>query len=289
MNRHPSSAADDDELIATRFSTEPVARDTVPVDTPEPQRQRPVESGPPPSWREVGATLLLVALCDLTIYRGQGFAGYACLFAVAPLLLTTGAVRRQFTIPLVVVAVMLAALVVKLLWCGSALLVVFGFGLLAAISMILAGQSPFIFELTVFASQTIRSGWEAVLQYGRNCNRMSPAISSLPLMNVMLPLAAFLIFSGIFVLANPDLLASVSARLELLITGVREWLFHFSFFEVCFWLVTGWLSLGLLRPCLGALQSPFQRGSQTRSRPALRPLPQYAADGDRSVCGLPGF
>ncbi len=50
----------------------------------------------PTKWRELLAVLLLVVLCDLTIYRGQGFAGYALLFVAAPLLLTIGSPRPRF-------------------------------------------------------------------------------------------------------------------------------------------------------------------------------------------------
>ncbi|HEV3342558.1 MAG TPA: hypothetical protein VG125_19455, partial [Pirellulales bacterium] len=53
-------------------------------------RRRGSTGQPPVRWREVVAVLLLVATCDLTIYRGQGFAGYALLFLLAPVLLSCG-------------------------------------------------------------------------------------------------------------------------------------------------------------------------------------------------------
>jgi len=226
-------------------------------------------------WREIGAMILLVILCDLTIYRGHGFAGYALLFATAPLLLVLGAARRQMTASLVVVLVMLGALVVKLVWCGSVLLVIFGFGLLAATSMTLTGQCPYVLELAIFVTQTIRSGWEALLHYCRMGNRTSPTISTFPLINVILPLVAFIVFSVIFVLANPDLLASISVRLSRLVSGMRAWMAHFSVFEVLFWLLAGWSSLGLVRPWAGALQSHFQPVEPEVQKPA--PAPLYAA------------
>jgi hypothetical protein len=45
-------------------------------------------------WREALAVGALVALSDLTIYHGRGFAGLAVLFAVAPGLLTWGRCGR---------------------------------------------------------------------------------------------------------------------------------------------------------------------------------------------------
>ena len=58
---------------------------------PEVLRERTAaENQPPVRWREIAAVLLLVVLCDATIYRGHGFAGYALLFAAAPVLFAIG-------------------------------------------------------------------------------------------------------------------------------------------------------------------------------------------------------
>ncbi len=43
--------------------------------------------GRPVRWRELLAVLFVVALADVTVYRGHGWAGYACLFVGMPLLL----------------------------------------------------------------------------------------------------------------------------------------------------------------------------------------------------------
>ena len=276
-DKHEPTLSADDEIVAAELISEPIEPPIVMVaGTSEPRGLEPEAiERPPAAWREIGAMALLVMLCDLTIYRGHGFAGYAFLFVVAPCLLTLGAAQRKFSLTFLIVAALQTALVLKLLWCGSALLVVFGFALVAAAAMTLTGQCPYVVELAIFVSQTIRSGWEAVLQYGRTCNRRSPSISSLPLINVMLPLVAFFVFSFIFVLANPDLLASLSDRLGVIASGMREWMAHFSIFEVAFWIVTAWLTLGLLRPWSGALQSHFQTVEPEARKPA--PAPLYAA------------
>jgi hypothetical protein len=54
-----------------------------------------VEEPPPVRWRELLAIVLLVGLCDLTIYRGHGFAGFALLFFAAPFLLAMGSPRPR--------------------------------------------------------------------------------------------------------------------------------------------------------------------------------------------------
>lgn len=51
---------------------------------------------PPVGWREIFAVLALVALCDITLYRGYGPAGHAALVVVAPFLLLLGSPRPRF-------------------------------------------------------------------------------------------------------------------------------------------------------------------------------------------------
>lgn len=237
--------------------------------------QSEVIAAQPITWRELVATALLVTLSDLTIYRGEGYAGYAAFFAGGLLIFASGANRRNYTRSFVVVSVMIAALAIKLVWCGSPVLVGLGFGLLAAGAMTLTGQCPYVLELLMFVAQTIRSGWEALLDYSRTFNRTSPRISSFPLINVILPAVAFFAFSLIFVLANPDLFSSISGRLDAIISRVRYWMSDFSLFELIFWLVTGWFSLGLLRPWSGAVQIQPEVAAAELGKPT--PAPLYAA------------
>src|SRR5690606_958657 len=55
----------------------------------------------------------------------------------------------------------------------------------------------------------------------------------------------------IFVLANPDLVTLVSRRLEVVVQSLRRWLAGFSFWEVVFWVLSLWMSVGLIRPYVG--------------------------------------
>src|SRR5438552_5505135 len=70
--------------------------------------------------RELAAVLGLMILADITIYRGQGFAGMAALFSVAPALLLWGAPHRRRRLDLWIVAAMLLLLAAALVWCGTA-------------------------------------------------------------------------------------------------------------------------------------------------------------------------
>jgi hypothetical protein len=200
---------------------------------------------PPLRWRELLAVALLVVLCDLTIYRGHGFAGYTALFFLSPLLLAYGAFRPPGGRAAWIVGVMLLLLAARLLWCGSGLLVAYGFSLLATMAMALAGQTPHVAETAVFASQSIAAGYKRLAQYGRSVARSS--VSRIPLLNIGLPLAALVAFGTVFILANPDLLASFSEALEKVVKHVRDWLTRLSVAEIAFWVASAWIAIGLLR------------------------------------------
>jgi hypothetical protein len=207
---------------------------------------------PPPviCWREIVAVTLLVVLCDLTIYRGAGFAGYGLLFIAAPVLLLAGALRPRFAWSAVIVGFMTLAAAAKLLWCGSLLLVAAGFALLVAFAMTVSGQIPYVLELLVFASQTIRGGYEGFFHYGRFCGRLRIGSTTVGASSLAigLPVMAALVFGMIFILANPDLFSYFSESIEIALTRLRDWIVQFSLTEVMFWFVVSWIGIGLLRP-----------------------------------------
>ncbi len=198
--------------------------------------------------RDLVVVLCLVVVCDVTIYRGAGFAGLALLFGVAPALLWAGSLRRPTGAGVWIVAGMLAALAAKLVWCGSEGLVIAGFALLVAYSMALAGQCPYVLEAVIFASQTIRAGYECLTYNARALDRFASSINHIRWLNFVLPAGALLVFGMIFTLANPDLFAAFSERAEFLLNQIHAWLVHFSFWEIYFWIAVVWISLGLLRP-----------------------------------------
>ncbi|HVA48360.1 MAG TPA: hypothetical protein VNH11_18480 [Pirellulales bacterium] len=191
--------------------------------------QRPVVDQPPVRWRELLAVVVAVVLCDLAIYRGQGFAGYALLFVVLPVVFAWGAFHPRRGAAVWTIGAMPALLAAKTIWCGSVLLVAAGFSLLAAFAMALSGQTPFVAETAVFASQTIASGYKRLVYYGR-----STAASSqirLPLLDFGLPIAALSVFGTVFILANPDLVSSFSEALEQFAKRAREWLSRLSVYQ----------------------------------------------------------
>ncbi|MCH7685882.1 MAG: DUF4173 domain-containing protein, partial [Planctomycetes bacterium] len=216
----------------------------------------------PPRWGELFGVFCLIVLCDLTMYRGEGFAGYALLFFVAPLFLWLISNRRCRGPGLWIVSAMLAALAVKMVWCGSIALVAVGFALIVALAMTVAGMTPYVLEAIFFASQILQAGYFGIIQCFRKINQFGLVIPRAAWISVALPLLAFLVFGWIFVLANPDLVISFGEGMQRVFDVLRDWIVWFSpdFLEAGFWFVTLWVILGLLRPVLN--QSNFAEPSE---------------------------
>lgn len=241
---HPVTAEIVSEPIESRFESATVPR------TVRTEREQP-----PVGVREVIAVFLLIVLCDLTIYRGQGFAGYALLFVAAPALLLFGSFRPRCGLSFWLVGSMLLVLAAKLLWCVSwlpGLHVAAGFVLLISIAMSLSGFHPYVLEGAVFASQTILAGYAGIVHYWRSSSKKAPAITRASWLSVTLPVVAFLVFGVLFILANPDLLASFGKHMGDVLTEIRAWIMDFSPnpWEFFFWIAVFWISVGLLRPVI---------------------------------------
>jgi hypothetical protein len=116
--------------------------------------------------------------------------------------------------------------------------------------MALARRTPFVVELLKFAVYAILISSEPALcylQWVRQRLRKFPNIFSL---QWILPLFAVLIFGGIFIAANPDLVTSVNRLINQILNSMTRWLelYSVSPWEVLFCLGVGWYAIGLLRP-----------------------------------------
>ena len=207
----------------------------------------PVEQ-PPIVARELTALVLIVVLSDVTIYRGQGYAGLALLFLIAPLLLWLGLVQRRFHRSGWLLAPLLALASVRLVWCGSSSAVIAGFALLCGFAMGLSGLRPHVLQGVVFAAHLISAGHRGLHHYARTLARFSPNFLRANWFAVILPLAMLLMFGAIFVLANPDLVKSFNSGLTWIVEALERWLDNFHPTEILFCIGTGWVAVGLLRP-----------------------------------------
>jgi hypothetical protein len=236
----------------------------------------------PARWRELFCLMLIVAVCDVTIYRGHGFAGYSLLFGVLPILIVWGMAQRRKHASLWILAPMLVLLAGRLLWCGSWLTVCVGVAVLMGFTMSLSGQRPDVLEGMVFAAHTLISGYRGFVVYPKLFRRAGPRPKRTLWLTIGLPLAALLLFSLLFILANPDLATVFRAGWTRVASTIQEWLAMISLppTEVLFWMVTAWVAVSFLRPVINqdALEDVPGPDAPAKSKTAtFAPDPIYAA------------
>jgi hypothetical protein len=241
-----------------------------------------VREQPPVRWREIGVVLALVVLCDLVIYRGNGFAGYSLLFAAAPFLLALGSPLPHRRPSLLLVGAMMLALAMRMVWCGSSAMVVAGFALLLGFAATLAGLCPYVLETAIFSSQALLAGYEGVIHHGRFLGTLGPPISRTRWLSVVLPAIAFLAFGLLFALANPDELAILGKHIADFFRMLSDWLVQFAptLPEVLLWIVVAWVAIGFLRPVVSrGIVEQMARGRSAKSgaSEAAAPSMLYAA------------
>jgi hypothetical protein len=235
----------------------------------------------PMQWREFAALLVIVAVADLTLYRGHGAAGTALFLVATPVLFLLGSPVPAISRALCVIAGMLLVLAGRSVWCGSVLMLPIGLALLVAFAMSLSGQRPYVLETLVFASQSVWAGYRELAELGRSLLRVRPGAARVAWLSVVLPTATALVFSTLFVLANPDLMAAFGEQISQWLDTTRDWLMRAAPepLEVLFWLAVLWISTGLLRPVMGG--SGLEESSRDRAderRPAKQqPSPLYPA------------
>lgn len=255
--------------MASTFST---GSEVAPLPEYDAGRQRPAFG-----LQEVLAVLAAVVLADVTIYRGHGYTGLAAFLIGGAALLFVGKRRRHLRLSLLVIAGMLALLAAHLVWYGSPIQVAVGVVLLVAFATGLDGQTPYLLAILTTGSQAVLGGLRAFGEYSNSLRSASPRLNRMGSLNYILPILAFLVFGGLFVLANPDVVRFVSEQLEAFVTRISDWLVRAALrpTEPLFWIGVALVMAGLLRPILrlSALQ-PFFAGEAYRPTSAA---PLYAA------------
>jgi hypothetical protein len=235
-------------------------------------------------WRELCALALIVVLGDVTLFRGEGYAGYGVFVAGSAAALLLGVWRRSASVGMRWVLPMLVLISAKLIWNGNELAVVAGGALIIAAAMSLAGQKPFVLEGLLFASQVIPAGVLALGNYARCAVTSRTRARKANWLAILLPGLTLAMFSAIFVMANPDLLSWVSQSWTDAVRRFRHWLINYgpSPLEVVFWFGTAWIAAGLLRPLAGFV---FGDDSETQhtTQPAQRVEPAPLFDAYRNT------
>lgn len=212
------------------------------------------ETSPVP-LRELIALTLIVILCDLSIYRSDGYAGPSLLFVVAPALLCLGITSLKFDKSLWLLTPMLALVSLRLLWCGSGLAVFAGFVLLICVAMNFVGIPPYLRNVGSYTFRLIGSGFRGIGDYLSTLSRFHPAIHSTHVFAVFLPTVTLMVFGTIFIFANPDLVKSVALQLDWLGRNIAQWIQHFEFTEILFCCTVAWIGIGALRPSVSRFQA----------------------------------
>lgn len=210
----------------------------------------------PVQWREPATVLVWIAASDWLLFRGDGYAGWAAFLLATPMLLAFGAWRPRWSATTLVLLASLLIIAARVLWHGSPMMIVTAAVLTLACALSVAGGSPFVMETAAFAWKVIAGGCRRVLQYRWPGQRSGtdPAVetarTSPARFATILPLVVGLLFVMIFVLANPDLLTVVNDGLRRGATILGEWILAASPWELAFWITSGWIGLGLIRPAL---------------------------------------
>lgn len=200
----------------------------------------------PRHWREVAAVVATIVLADLTIYSGAGFTGLAAFFVVAIGLMTFGLHRPRIGRWALVLAVAVLALAAGLVWSGTPGQVLVGGLLLAAFVSAASGTPPQVLSTLAQISLAFFGGLEGAVHYGQGTSRRG--LPRFPMLAIGLPAVTLVAFTLIFVAANPDLLSLLSENLARIFEPLQRWLMNVDFRQVGFWMMTGLLTLGLLRP-----------------------------------------
>ncbi len=226
---------------------------------------------------ELIAILLAIVLADATIYRGHGYTGLAALFVGTLGLLYLGKRWRWSSPPLWIVGGMLVILAAHLVWYGSLLQVVVGAVLTLSFATALDGQSPFLLNVLTMGSQVVVAGIRALGEYATALRRSGPRLHRLRMLSIILPVLAFLVFTALFVLANPDAVRFVGRQFEAFVNEVSEWLVRMALTptEPLFWIGVALVMAGLLRPVVRLSSEVLFPATVEPREPAKAPL--YAA------------
>jgi len=138
------------------------------------------------------------------------------------------------------------------------------------------------------ALQTILCGCRVLAEYLSVLRHISPHIPRRGILNIVLPALAFALFSGLFILANPNVVSFVGRQLDPLLNALSEWIVRVVSrpMEFLFWIAVAWITAGLLRPTLRlASMNLFARGEEQR-KPANAPLYSACRNTLVTVIGL---
>lgn len=269
--------ANTDEDGATQEAVDPVQPEEVrlagPVETKS--TDAPMING----RFAICVVIAMVVLADFTLYKAYGYAGPAVFFALAPVLLCLGIPARSLRPGSLILWTLIAWLAYRLAANGNPALIISGFWLLAALVYSFRRQTPFVLETLVFTAECFPGGYDFFKRINDSLRaRLLPPVEQgapRPIVEILLPALSLLLFGGVFVMANPDMVNLVSGTLGDFADLCWDFAVRFSPFEVMFWAFVALLTGGLLRPVMRPLVSPALGGDRLAWGTEQTPL--YAA------------
>lgn len=197
--------------------------------------------------KDLVMVVVWVAMSDWLLYQSGGYAAWAAFLILSAL--TLAIAKGSLGAKWLSIALMLFLLAcsARLAWCGSGLAVASGIGLLCCLSMTLHGLPPYLTDMLQFLGGVIIGAGSRVAGF----RLRSPSVATTPgesSLRWLLPVGLVLLFSAIFVQANPDLSQLVGRQLTTVAERAGEWLMRLDGMEILFWIMSAWLVLGLAYP-----------------------------------------
>lgn len=231
---------------------------------------------------ELFAVIGWTVAADLWVFRGRGYLALAAFFAAACVLLALThwfrddafASRRQETLDesdapksrrrwlsrvVVISTVLLSLAIFRLGWSGAPLTVFAAMVVLVTLALALSGWLPTLTRVTAAFAFLPFFGMDRVGRYNQAHVDTPGKPSPSAWMSVLLPVAALLLFGGIFVMANPDLVETVSKWFSQWSGKFFNFFANISFWELPFCVLAFFVGAGLLRPLIPIVGDPMMR------------------------------
>ncbi|MCO8123192.1 DUF4173 domain-containing protein [Stieleria sp. TO1_6] len=245
--------------------------------------------------------LLWTILADWLIYRTHGYAGPAVFSALMPLFFLckrgggspqgdAAAIvsdRRWMGTAKWVCAILLIATSIRLAFNGNLFVVWSAMLMTFALALVASGVFPWALETIAMSVRCFLDGLAWIYRHrlptlGRSRINDAGGVPMSTTLTWLMPVLASVVFGGIFVLANPNLIDLVSNQWNRLATWTWQWASRLDAIEIPFCVFALIVGAGLLFPHLGRKRIGGT-DPEFRSQPSVHSL-LYAASRNTLVC-----
>ncbi|MCM2373388.1 DUF4153 domain-containing protein [Aporhodopirellula aestuarii] len=242
---------------------------------------------------EVAMVAVWTVAADLLIFRAQGYFAVAAFFAIALCSLIVvhrlrddsfadlkqNAISRSgnTSASAWIAAALLIIAILRLSWAGSVSTSLAAAFVFIALALSLSGWLPTLSRIVTMILFGPFFGADRLPQLQRlpSANRASASPSQL--LAVLMPLVAVVVFGGIFVLANPDLVDRVSDWMSRFSERLLDFFSEVSFWELPFCVTAFFVGIGLLRPLVASSEELLTR-LLAKGDPANSVIPESLKD-----------